>query len=120
MDGGSTLVAGAAAVVGQMSPCYPRGKNKHFKKWTEWIADAVNKIIFLAMNSDQKLVCAAVKAHIRFNAFSADKLCTDKFSAKSVAVVNRSDPGVYAHPASSHPPIPAKYSVHPPITTKVK
>ena len=52
--GGAGMVAGAAALVGEMPRC-PLGKDKlkRFKRWKEWLADAENKMAFLNITQDR-------------------------------------------------------------------
>ena len=52
---GGGQVAGAAAVVGPMPPCQlGKDKIRRYKKWSDWIRDAENKMKFLQMTTDDQ------------------------------------------------------------------
>ena len=53
----SVANSGAAALVGQISPCL-LGKNKlkRYKKWRDWIKDAENKMTFLGIEANDKKI----------------------------------------------------------------
>ena len=55
--GGGAQVTGAAAVVGQMTPCLlGNGCFKRYKRWIDWIMDAENKMRFMGVTTnDQKV-----------------------------------------------------------------
>ena len=86
VNGGPGMAVGAAAVVGQMSPCH-LGKNKlkRYRKWKDWIQDAENKMTFLGLDTGASKIsfirsCAGAEltefwdkeARIRFTAITAD------------------------------------------------
>ena len=86
VDGEPVLALGAAAMVGQMTPCQ-LGKNKlkRYKKWRDWLRDAESKMDFLKLTREESKIsflksCAGAElmefwekeARIRFSAVAAD------------------------------------------------
>ena len=54
---GAGMVAGAAALVGEMSRCnLGKDKLKRYKRWKEWLGDAENKMRFLKIINDKEKI----------------------------------------------------------------
>ena len=52
--GGAGMVAGAAAVVGEMPPCHlGKDRLRRYKKWKDWLREAENKMTFLQIQDNQ-------------------------------------------------------------------